>query len=206
MHSRLAAGMSRTAGPSAFRLRRHCRHLYPRRLPVDRGGRRALPATVLPAPEGTGPCSDFPPRTLFAYGAVVSSVWGNYTTCIGRTHRDRAVHRLVAVHAHFSYTSYEFITKLHSIMETQQTSASVHAASRRLSFDTAAAWALALTGALAAIAFIPFGPASFVYTKTFILSLGGLIALALYILARLTRGNLILPPVPLLGADRKSVV
>ena len=85
-------------------------------------------------------------------------------------------------------------------METQQTSASVHAASRRLSFDTAAAWALALTGALAVIAFIPFGPASFVYTKTFILSLGGLIALALYILARLTRGNLILPPVPLLGA------
>src|SRR3989338_9322095 len=85
-------------------------------------------------------------------------------------------------------------------METQQTSASVHAVSRRLSFDTAATWALALTVALAAIALIPFDSVSFVYTKTFILSLGGFIALALYILARLTRGNLIVPPVPLLGA------
>lgn len=85
-------------------------------------------------------------------------------------------------------------------METQQTSASVHPVSRRLSFDTAAAWALALTGALAAIAIIPFGSVSFVYTKVFVISLGGLIALALYILARLTRGNVILPPVTMLGA------
>ncbi len=78
--------------------------------------------------------------------------------------------------------------------------APVPVASRRMSFDTAAAWALSLTGALAVIAFIPFGSFSFFGTKVFIIALGALISLGLFILARLTRGNVILPPLALVGA------
>jgi tetratricopeptide (TPR) repeat protein len=61
-------------------------------------------------------------------------------------------------------------------------------------------WALALTGAVAALAFIPSATIPFIYSKVSILALGGLIALVLYILARLTRGNIIVPPAKLLGA------
>ena len=80
------------------------------------------------------------------------------------------------------------------------TSAPVRVASRRLSFDTAAVWALSLTGALAVIAFIPTSSVSFIYTKVFILTLGAIVSLALYILARLSRGNIILPPLLFIGA------
>lgn len=83
-------------------------------------------------------------------------------------------------------------------MDTQF--APVPVASRRMSFDTAAAWALSLTGVLAVIAFLPFGSLSFFATKVFIITLGVIISLALFVLARLTRGNVILPPLSLVGA------
>jgi tetratricopeptide (TPR) repeat protein len=71
---------------------------------------------------------------------------------------------------------------------------------RRYSFDNASIWIAALSIGVATIAFIPSNTISFIYTKIAILAIGGLIALAFYILARLTRGNIIVPPVSLLGA------
>src|SRR5665213_2519831 len=88
-----------------------------------------------------------------------------------------------------------------SITMTETHSASVRArAARGFSFDTASIWVIVISIALAAVAFIPSTTVSFLYTKIAILAIGGLIALALYILARLTRGNIIVPPVTLLGA------
>ncbi len=60
--------------------------------------------------------------------------------------------------------------------------------------------ALALTAAVSVLAFIPSAVIPFTYSKVSILAIGGLIALVLYILARLTRGNIIVPPAALLGA------
>jgi|CXWL01.1.fsa_nt_gi tetratricopeptide (TPR) repeat protein len=71
---------------------------------------------------------------------------------------------------------------------------------RRFSFDTLAVWALTGTLALAAVLFIPQTSIPFVYSKVSVLALGALIALAFYILARLTRGNIIVPPARLIGA------
>ncbi|MDB5195043.1 MAG: Tfp pilus assembly protein PilF [Parcubacteria group bacterium] len=71
---------------------------------------------------------------------------------------------------------------------------------RRFSFDTAAIWALIASGGLATIAFIPSQTIPFIYTKISILAIGGLVALVFFILARLRRGNVIVPPLPLLGA------
>lgn len=71
---------------------------------------------------------------------------------------------------------------------------------RRTSFDALALWALTITTAIAAIAFIPAGGIPFIYSKVTIMAIGGLVALAFYILARLTKGNIIVPPVGLIGA------
>lgn len=71
---------------------------------------------------------------------------------------------------------------------------------RRVTFDTLAVWALALTAAVSVLAFIPSANIPFIYSKVSIIAIGGLIALVLYILARLTRGNIIVPPAALLGA------
>ncbi len=71
---------------------------------------------------------------------------------------------------------------------------------RRFSFDVAATWSLAVTIGLAAIALIPFGTIPFLYTKVSLLAAGAIVTLAFFILARLTRGNIILPPLLLLGA------
>ncbi len=71
---------------------------------------------------------------------------------------------------------------------------------RRFSFDTAAIWALIAAGGLSLIAFIPSQTIPFIYTKISILALGGIVALVFFILARLRRGNVIVPPLPLLGA------
>ena len=72
--------------------------------------------------------------------------------------------------------------------------------SRRVSFDTATIGAVLVTSVLAVIAFIPEASIPFIFTKVSILAIGALVTLALYILARLTRGNAIVPPLPLLGA------
>ena len=83
--------------------------------------------------------------------------------------------------------------------DTAKTAVSVAPHPRRFSFDTLAIWALTLTVAVAAIAFIPVATIPFLYTKVSIIAIGGLIALVLFVLARLTRGNIIVPPVTLIG-------
>jgi cytochrome c-type biogenesis protein CcmH/NrfG len=85
-------------------------------------------------------------------------------------------------------------------MDIQSASPRAVRTARRFSFDSASIWAYALTIALAAVAFIPSATVPFLYTKVTILAIGGLIALVLYILARLTRGNVIVPPIALLGS------
>lgn len=80
------------------------------------------------------------------------------------------------------------------------TSASAALSKRRFSFDVAAIWTLAVSGLLAAIAFIPAATIPFLYTKVSILAIGALIALVFFILARLTRGNIVVPPITLVGA------
>lgn len=72
-------------------------------------------------------------------------------------------------------------------------------ASRR-SLDTISIFALLATLVLAVFMFIPSLAIPFGATKTFLLAAGALITLALYILARLSRGNVVFPPSVLLVA------
>ncbi len=72
-------------------------------------------------------------------------------------------------------------------------------AQSRLSFDLLATWAVTIAAVLAAVVLIPSTTIPFLNTKVTILAIGGLIALASYILARLTRGNIIVPPMMLVG-------
>jgi hypothetical protein len=71
---------------------------------------------------------------------------------------------------------------------------------KKFSFDIAAVWALAITIGLSAIVLIPSATIPFLYTKVSLLAIGAIVTLALFILARLTRGNIIVPPALLLGA------
>src|ERR1035437_9184465 len=71
---------------------------------------------------------------------------------------------------------------------------------QRRSLDTVSTWALLITIVAALFVITPFASIPSVTTKTFLLAAGALITLALYILARLTRGNVIFPPAVLLGA------
>ncbi|MHB8392544.1 MAG: hypothetical protein ACYDBH_23670, partial [Acidobacteriaceae bacterium] len=64
---------------------------------------------------------------------------------------------------------------------------------RRRSFDVFSLWALLATIGVALVVAIPFVSTPIAVTKTFFLAAGALITLALYILARLTRGNIIFP-------------
>lgn len=72
--------------------------------------------------------------------------------------------------------------------------------SSRISFETWSTWAIIATLIIAAVIAIPSASIPFIPTKAFVLGAGSIIALALYILARLTRGNAVLPPFLLLGA------
>ncbi len=71
---------------------------------------------------------------------------------------------------------------------------------RRRSLETISVLALFATLAVSLFAFIPSTTVPLAATKTFVLAAGVLITLALYILARLARGNVILPPSILIGA------
>ncbi len=73
-------------------------------------------------------------------------------------------------------------------------------APRRRSLETFSVWALLVTVIVALFVFIPSASVPLAITKTFLLAAGALITLALYILARLSRGNVILPPITLVGA------
>lgn len=70
----------------------------------------------------------------------------------------------------------------------------------RRSLETVGIWAFLITLVAAIFIFIPSQSVPFAATKTFVLAAGALISLALYILARLSRGNIILPPLALVGA------
>ncbi|MCX6790342.1 MAG: tetratricopeptide repeat protein [Candidatus Kaiserbacteria bacterium] len=72
--------------------------------------------------------------------------------------------------------------------------------SSRRSLDTISTWALLITVVAALFVILPFLSVPFATTKTFLLGAGALITLALYILARLTRGNVVFPSSVLLGA------
>ncbi len=71
---------------------------------------------------------------------------------------------------------------------------------RRRSLDTVSLWALFVTLAAALFVIIPSSSVPFTTTKAFLLAAGTIITFALYILARLARGNIIFPSSILLGA------
>ena len=71
---------------------------------------------------------------------------------------------------------------------------------RRHSLENVSIWALLITLIVSIFAFIPSVAVSSVATKAFLLAAGALVTLVLYILARLSRGNIILPPFALIGA------
>lgn len=76
----------------------------------------------------------------------------------------------------------------------------VPAVATRRSIEAISIWALLITFVAAIIVFIPSASVPFLATKTFLLAAGTLVTLALYILARLGRGNIIFPPLLLVGA------
>ncbi len=65
---------------------------------------------------------------------------------------------------------------------------------QRRSLDSISVWSLLATLIVALFIFVPSTSIPFLATKTFVLGAGALITLALYILARLSRGNAIFPP------------
>lgn len=68
------------------------------------------------------------------------------------------------------------------------------------SLDIVSIWALFATFVIALFMFVPSTEIPFMATKTFLLAAGAIVTLALYILARLSRGNVIFPPSVLIGA------
>lgn len=68
------------------------------------------------------------------------------------------------------------------------------------SFERASVWALIATVIVSAVILIPSASVPFLPTKTFLLAIGTIIAFGCFIVARLTKGNVILPPVALVGA------
>lgn len=74
------------------------------------------------------------------------------------------------------------------------------AAPRRRSLDIISIWSLFATFAVALFVVTPSSSVALATTKTFVLAAGAIITLALYILARLGRGNVIFPSSMLIGA------
>lgn len=70
----------------------------------------------------------------------------------------------------------------------------------RRSFETISIVALLATIVIAVFFFIPSSAVPTPITKAFVLAIGMLVTLAAYVLARLGRGNVILPPLMLIGA------
>ena len=70
----------------------------------------------------------------------------------------------------------------------------------RRSLDTISTWALLATIVAALVVVVPGALVPAAMTKTFLLAAGALGTLALYILARLTRGNIVFPSSVLVGA------
>ena len=70
----------------------------------------------------------------------------------------------------------------------------------RRSLETISIIAFFTTLVVALFFIIPSSATSFVTTKVFVLAAGALVSLALYIFARLSRGNIVFPPMVLVGA------
>lgn len=73
-------------------------------------------------------------------------------------------------------------------------------AQRRHSLETISVGVLISALIVAVFIFVPFVPTPLVAVKAFVLAAGALISMVFYILARLSRGNIILPPFMLIGA------
>ena len=69
-----------------------------------------------------------------------------------------------------------------------------NSAVRNHSLESASLWSLIITVGVAVYAFLPFAATPSSLVKVVVLAAGALITLALYILARLSRGNIIFPP------------
>lgn len=87
------------------------------------------------------------------------------------------------------------VVYIRAIMPPQQPTAV-----KTRSLESASLWSLIITLGVAVFAFLPFASTPFALVKIVALAAGALITLALYILARLSRGNIIFPPAILLGA------
>lgn len=72
--------------------------------------------------------------------------------------------------------------------------------SRPYSLETISVWVLLATLVASIFVFIPNTSLPPNAVKTFVLAVGALITLALYILVRLSRGNIVVPPLVLVGA------
>lgn len=72
--------------------------------------------------------------------------------------------------------------------------------SRPYSLETVSVWALFVTIVASIFVFIPNASMPPNALKTFVLAVGVLATLALYILTRLSRGNIVVPPLALVGA------
>lgn len=79
-------------------------------------------------------------------------------------------------------------------------------APHRYSLETINMWALFVTLIAAVFVFVPNTAVALPTMKVFVLAAGALIVLALYILARLSRGNIVFPPFTLVGAIWLPVV
>lgn len=75
-----------------------------------------------------------------------------------------------------------------------------NASRSKFSFDNASVYVLAGTIGLAAALVIPIASVPFISTKVSLLAAGAITTLALFILARLIRQNIVIPPATLLGA------
>lgn len=71
---------------------------------------------------------------------------------------------------------------------------------RRVTFDMLSVWALTLAGAAGVLMFAPSANMPFLFTKVSLIALGCLVGLAFFILARLMRGNIIVPPIALVAS------
>lgn len=76
----------------------------------------------------------------------------------------------------------------------------VSAAPRRRSLENVAVWSLVLTFVVALIAATPFASLPLPLIKSFVLGAGAIITLAVFVFARLSRGNVIFPPYTLVLA------
>ncbi len=71
---------------------------------------------------------------------------------------------------------------------------------RHWSFESSSFWLLIATVVFSVVAFVPFASVPLLYTKVAVLALMTVATFISYVLARLTRGNIVTPPLALIGA------